>query len=151
MPLADAYAALTQLAAKAMRAAVIVADAYGRDRRRCRFGHAALGSMTAMSTRPMKLRTWTLAERPELEAQMWAIGDQGMPEFMFHDLTAALYFDHGEGGGALFILVVLAAGALGGMAWAAIPAFLRTTPAHCAAVLRRALSWPRRNHQLAQL
>jgi ABC-type uncharacterized transport system permease subunit len=39
--------------------------------------------------------------------------------------AAALYFDHGEGGGALFILIALLAGALGGMAWAAITAFLR--------------------------
>jgi ABC-type uncharacterized transport system permease subunit len=39
--------------------------------------------------------------------------------------AAALYFDHGEGGGAVFILIALLAGALGGMAWAAITAFLR--------------------------
>jgi simple sugar transport system permease protein len=42
--------------------------------------------------------------------------------------AAALYFDHGdhgEGGGALLIIVVLVAGMLGGMAWAAITAFLR--------------------------
>lgn len=39
--------------------------------------------------------------------------------------AAALYFDNGEGGGALLIAVVLLAGMLGGMAWAAITAFLR--------------------------
>jgi simple sugar transport system permease protein len=39
--------------------------------------------------------------------------------------AAALYFDHGEGGGGLFIAAALAAGMLGGMAWAAITAFLR--------------------------
>jgi ABC-type uncharacterized transport system permease subunit len=39
--------------------------------------------------------------------------------------AAALYFDHGEGGGALFIIVVVLAGMLGGMAWAGITAFLR--------------------------
>lgn len=39
--------------------------------------------------------------------------------------AVALYFDHGEGGGALFIVAALLAGMLGGMAWAAITAFLR--------------------------
>ncbi|GIZ53630.1 ABC transporter permease [Noviherbaspirillum aridicola] len=39
--------------------------------------------------------------------------------------AVGLYFDDGEGGGALMIAVVLIAGALGGMAWAALTAFLR--------------------------
>jgi general nucleoside transport system permease protein len=39
--------------------------------------------------------------------------------------AAGLYFDHGTGGGALMIAAVLAAGMLGGMAWAAVTAFLR--------------------------
>ncbi|HEY8609007.1 MAG TPA: ABC transporter permease [Noviherbaspirillum sp.] len=39
--------------------------------------------------------------------------------------AVALYFDQGEGGGALMITLVLLAGAAGGMAWAAITAFLR--------------------------
>ncbi|MDB5771532.1 MAG: transrane transporter protein [Burkholderia sp.] len=39
--------------------------------------------------------------------------------------AAALYFDTGEGGGALLIIVTLVAGMLGGMAWAGITAFLR--------------------------
>jgi simple sugar transport system permease protein len=39
--------------------------------------------------------------------------------------AAALYFDHGEGGGALLLTLVLLAGMAGGMAWAAITAFLR--------------------------
>ncbi len=39
--------------------------------------------------------------------------------------AAALYFDHGSGGGAGLITLVLLAGMLGGMAWAAITAFLR--------------------------
>jgi simple sugar transport system permease protein len=39
--------------------------------------------------------------------------------------AAALYFDHGEGGGAWIVIVALLAGMLGGMAWAALTAFLR--------------------------
>jgi ABC-type uncharacterized transport system permease subunit len=39
--------------------------------------------------------------------------------------AAALFFDSGEGGGALMIAVVLVAGMAGGMAWAAITALLR--------------------------
>ncbi|RZI43779.1 ABC transporter permease [Herbaspirillum sp. HC18] len=39
--------------------------------------------------------------------------------------AVALYFDNGEGGGALMIALVLLAGMAGGMAWAAITAFLR--------------------------
>ncbi|RJF96228.1 ABC transporter permease [Noviherbaspirillum saxi] len=39
--------------------------------------------------------------------------------------AAGLYFDQGEGGGALMIAVVLLAGMAGGMAWASITAFLR--------------------------
>ncbi|GAA4013819.1 ABC transporter permease [Actimicrobium antarcticum] len=39
--------------------------------------------------------------------------------------AAGLYFDQGSGGGPLMISVVLIAGMLGGMAWAAITAFLR--------------------------
>jgi simple sugar transport system permease protein len=39
--------------------------------------------------------------------------------------AVGLYFDNGEGGGALMIALVLAAGMAGGMAWAAITAFLR--------------------------
>jgi simple sugar transport system permease protein len=39
--------------------------------------------------------------------------------------AAALYFDQGEGGGAGMIAVALLAGMAGGMAWAAITAFLR--------------------------
>lgn len=39
--------------------------------------------------------------------------------------AVGLYFDHGEGGGALMITVILLAGMAGGMAWAAITAFLR--------------------------
>jgi len=39
--------------------------------------------------------------------------------------AVGLYFDHGEGGGALMITLVLLAGMAGGMAWAAITAFLR--------------------------
>jgi general nucleoside transport system permease protein len=39
--------------------------------------------------------------------------------------AAALYFDHGEGGGALLLTLVLLAGMAGGMAWAGITAFLR--------------------------
>ncbi|WP_141104269.1 ABC transporter permease, partial [Noviherbaspirillum denitrificans] len=39
--------------------------------------------------------------------------------------AVGLYFDQGEGGGALMIALVLIAGMLGGMAWAAITAFLR--------------------------
>jgi ABC-type uncharacterized transport system permease subunit len=39
--------------------------------------------------------------------------------------AAALHFDQGEGGGAFIIAVALAAGMLGGMAWAAVTAFLR--------------------------
>lgn len=39
--------------------------------------------------------------------------------------AAGLLFDNGSGGGPLMITVVLLAGMLGGMAWAAIPAFLR--------------------------
>ena len=39
--------------------------------------------------------------------------------------AAALYFDHGEGGGALLLTLVLLAGMAGGMAWAGIIAFLR--------------------------
>ena len=39
--------------------------------------------------------------------------------------AAALYFDHGEGGGALLLALVLLAGMAGGMAWAGITAFLR--------------------------
>ncbi len=39
--------------------------------------------------------------------------------------AVGLFFDHGEGGGALMITLVLLAGAAGGMAWAAIIAFLR--------------------------
>jgi simple sugar transport system permease protein len=39
--------------------------------------------------------------------------------------AAGLYFDHGEGGGAWMIAATLIAGMLGGMAWAAIVAFLR--------------------------
>jgi simple sugar transport system permease protein len=39
--------------------------------------------------------------------------------------AAALYFDDGSNGGPLLITIVLAAGMLGGMAWAAITAFLR--------------------------
>jgi general nucleoside transport system permease protein len=39
--------------------------------------------------------------------------------------AAALYFDHGEGGGALLLTLILLAGMAGGMAWAGITAFLR--------------------------
>ncbi|MEC4720859.1 ABC transporter permease [Noviherbaspirillum sp. CPCC 100848] len=39
--------------------------------------------------------------------------------------AAALFFDQGEGGGPLLIAVIMLAGAAGGMAWAAITAFLR--------------------------
>ncbi|WP_019142534.1 ABC transporter permease [Noviherbaspirillum massiliense] len=39
--------------------------------------------------------------------------------------AAALFFDQGERGGALMIITVLVAGMLGGMAWAAITAWLR--------------------------
>lgn len=39
--------------------------------------------------------------------------------------AAALYFDHGSGGGAPMIALALAAGMAGGMAWAGITAFLR--------------------------
>jgi len=39
--------------------------------------------------------------------------------------AVGLYFDNGSGGGPLMIGVVLLAGMLGGMAWAAITAFLR--------------------------
>lgn len=39
--------------------------------------------------------------------------------------AVALHFDHGEGGGALLIALALLAGMAGGMAWAAITAFLR--------------------------
>ena len=39
--------------------------------------------------------------------------------------AAGLYFDQGEGGGAMMITIVLLAGMVGGMAWAAITAFLR--------------------------
>jgi simple sugar transport system permease protein len=39
--------------------------------------------------------------------------------------AAALFFDNGSGGGALMIAVVLAAGMIGGMGWAAITAWLR--------------------------
>ena len=39
--------------------------------------------------------------------------------------AAGLYFDDGSGGGAALITLVLLAGMLGGMAWAAITAFLR--------------------------
>lgn len=39
--------------------------------------------------------------------------------------AVGLYFDQGEGGGALMIALVLVAGMAGGMAWAAITAFLR--------------------------
>jgi simple sugar transport system permease protein len=39
--------------------------------------------------------------------------------------AVALHFDHGQGGGALLITLVLIAGMLGGMAWAALTAFLR--------------------------
>jgi general nucleoside transport system permease protein len=39
--------------------------------------------------------------------------------------TVGLYLDQGEGGGPVLIAVVLAAGAAGGMAWAAIVALLR--------------------------
>jgi simple sugar transport system permease protein len=39
--------------------------------------------------------------------------------------AAALYFDHGEGGGALLLALILLAGMAGGMAWAGITAFLR--------------------------
>lgn len=39
--------------------------------------------------------------------------------------AVGLYFDHGEGGGALMIALILLAGMAGGMAWAAITAFLR--------------------------
>ena len=39
--------------------------------------------------------------------------------------AAALYFDEGSGGGAGLITLVLLAGMLGGMAWAALAAFLR--------------------------
>ncbi|MDB5728597.1 MAG: transrane transporter protein, partial [Noviherbaspirillum sp.] len=39
--------------------------------------------------------------------------------------AAALYFDQGEGGGMPIIAVALVAGMLGGMAWAAVTAFLR--------------------------
>ncbi len=39
--------------------------------------------------------------------------------------AVGLFFDHGEGGGALMITLVLIAGMAGGMAWAAITAFLR--------------------------
>lgn len=39
--------------------------------------------------------------------------------------AVGLYFDQGEGGGAMMIALVLLAGMAGGMAWAAITAFLR--------------------------
>ncbi|HJV85177.1 MAG TPA: ABC transporter permease [Noviherbaspirillum sp.] len=39
--------------------------------------------------------------------------------------AVGLYFDHGEGGGATMITLMLLAGMAGGMAWAAITAFLR--------------------------
>lgn len=39
--------------------------------------------------------------------------------------AVALFFDQGEGGGALMITLVLLAGMAGGMAWAAMTAFLR--------------------------
>lgn len=39
--------------------------------------------------------------------------------------AVGLHFDQGEGGGALMIALMLAAGMVGGMAWAAITAFLR--------------------------
>ncbi|GAB3554048.1 ABC transporter permease [Noviherbaspirillum agri] len=39
--------------------------------------------------------------------------------------AVGLYFDQGEGGGALMITLMLVAGMAGGMAWAAITAFLR--------------------------
>ncbi len=39
--------------------------------------------------------------------------------------AVGLYFDHGEGGGAMMITLMLLAGMAGGMAWAAITAFLR--------------------------
>ncbi|WP_292933367.1 ABC transporter permease [Noviherbaspirillum sp.] len=39
--------------------------------------------------------------------------------------AVGLYFDHGEGGGAMMIALMLLAGMAGGMAWAAITAFLR--------------------------
>ena len=39
--------------------------------------------------------------------------------------AVGLYFDQGEGGGATMIALVLLAGMIGGMAWAAITAFLR--------------------------
>ncbi|WP_420477279.1 ABC transporter permease [Noviherbaspirillum sp. ST9] len=39
--------------------------------------------------------------------------------------AVGLYFDQGEGGGAMMITLVLLAGMAGGMAWAAITAFLR--------------------------
>lgn len=39
--------------------------------------------------------------------------------------AVGLFFDNGEGGGALMIALVLIAGAVGGMAWAALTAFLR--------------------------
>lgn len=42
----------------------------------------------------MTIRTWTLAERPELEEQMRELGSVGLPEFILNDLAAGLYFDH---------------------------------------------------------
>ncbi len=54
------------------------------------------------------------------------IGAEG--QFVVGAITggwAALLFDNGSNGGALMITVVLLAGMLGGMAWAAITAFLR--------------------------
>lgn len=39
--------------------------------------------------------------------------------------AVGLYFDQGEGGGALMITAIILAGMAGGMAWAAITAFLR--------------------------
>ncbi|MEU7986271.1 N-acetyltransferase [Streptosporangium canum] len=40
----------------------------------------------------MSVRITTLAERPELTGQLWAM-DSSWPEFMFHDPMAALYFE----------------------------------------------------------
>lgn len=59
-------------------------------------------------------------------ANVFNIGAEG--QLVVGALTGGavgLFFDNGEGGGALMIALVLAAGMAGGMAWAAITAFLR--------------------------
>jgi len=59
-------------------------------------------------------------------ANVFNIGAEGQLVFgAIAGGAVGLYFDKGSGGGPLMITVVLMAGMLGGMAWAAITAFLR--------------------------